>query len=320
MSDSIFNRSMSTEKRYREYDTWAWLYNKTMGPQYCQNQIQPLETLLLPQLPKGAQILDLCCGTGHLVQQLIRKGYQVTGLDGSEAMLDYARQNAPTAEFILSDARSFDLPPSFDAVFSTSASFNHVLTLEELKQVFRNVYAALRDNGLFLFDINHPGQMEKWWKGRIAEGEIEDNCAWAIAPSYNPEERTGNFQVTIFQAPDGRNTIDSAIQRNLRRLLYKVLSLRRLTRFRLKLLARFQQWEKDWQRSDITYLVRGYSSSEVKLALEAVGFTNVSIQTLGGNSVVDNNRSAYFICRKPHHSSISLTDASTHQQSLNISS
>lgn len=291
---------MNVENRYKDYDTWAWLYNQTMGPQYCKNQLQPLETLLLPHLPPGAKILDLCCGTGHLVQLLIRKGYQVMGLDGSETMLAYAQQNAPQGQFILSDARNFKLPPTFDAVFSTSASLNHIMSLDELKQVFRQVYSALQENGWFLFDLNHPGQMEKWWKGGIAEGEIEGDYAWAIASNYNPEKTTGYFKVILFQAPKNRSVpFGSLIQKTFKRLLYKILSLRILTRFRFRLLSKFHHWEKDWQAREMTYLVKGYSSKEIQSALETVGFTDVSIQTLEGNSVVDNNHSAYFICRKP---------------------
>ncbi|PMB04693.1 methyltransferase type 11, partial [Fischerella thermalis CCMEE 5196] len=170
-----------------------------MGPEYSQNQLQPLEKILLPQLKPNAKILDLCCGTGQLVQILINRGYQITGVDNSSEMLNYARKNAPNGEFILADARQFELPPSFDAAFSTSAALNHIMTIPELQQVFEKVYSALKENGWFLFDINHHQQMQRWWRGKIAEGEIEHKYAWMVTPNYNPEERQGYFQVTMFQ-------------------------------------------------------------------------------------------------------------------------
>ncbi|NJO80372.1 MAG: hypothetical protein HC827_18920 [Cyanobacteria bacterium RM1_2_2] len=43
---------MVLSNRYTEYDTWAWLYNQTMGPQYSASQIRPLENLLLPSVPQ----------------------------------------------------------------------------------------------------------------------------------------------------------------------------------------------------------------------------------------------------------------------------
>jgi ubiquinone/menaquinone biosynthesis C-methylase UbiE len=43
---------------------------------------------------KDKTVLDLCCGTGHLAVYFLEKGYRVVGLDLSEHMLEYARENA----------------------------------------------------------------------------------------------------------------------------------------------------------------------------------------------------------------------------------
>ncbi|WP_235440956.1 class I SAM-dependent DNA methyltransferase [Limnoraphis robusta] len=290
---------MNLQERYNEYDNWAWLYNTTMGPEYCKNQLQPIEKMLLPYLSQNAEILDLCCGTGHLMKKLSEKGYQLTGFDGSEEMLEYARQNAPKAQFILGDARNFELPECFDAAFSTSASLNHILELEELRLVFKNVYSSLKEKGLFLFDINHQGQMEKWWKGHLVEGEIENHFAWAITPNYNTNDQLGYFKVTIYKPPSQKRYSPLvSLQKQFKALLYKLLSLRRLTRFRLKILNQFSSWETDWQRSEIIYKVRGYSATEVKQVLKEVGFVDVEIRTIEGNLQLDNNHSAYFVCLK----------------------
>ncbi len=282
---------MVLSNRYTEYDTWAWLYNQTMGPQYSASQIRPLENLLLPSVPQNAHLLDLCCGTGQLIQQLVQRGYVVTGLDGSEAMLNYAHQNAPQAEFILADARNFYLPDSFDAVFSTSASLNHIMSLEDLKAVFRSVYVTLQENGLFLFDLNHPAQMTKWWRGQVVEGEITESYAWMLTPIYNSVDNSGYFQVTLFQAQSSHSNL-------FRHLLYRILSLRWLTRFRLKVLAQFQKWQPEWQRLDMVYQVKGYDEEIVLQALKEVGFIEIRVQTIDGNTVLDNDHSAYFRCRK----------------------
>ncbi|AFZ33309.1 Methyltransferase type 11 (plasmid) [Gloeocapsa sp. PCC 7428] len=281
---------MLTSDRYTEYDTWAWLYNETMGPQYYANQMPSLETMLLSQIPQKAEILDLCCGTGHLMQPLIQRGYSVTGLDGSEEMLNYARQNAPQAKFILGDARTFNLQSQFDGIYSTSASLNHVLNLEELKAVFQNVYQALKPSGLFLFDLNHADQMQKWWKGQIAEGEIESNYAWYLVPNYDATIRLGNFKITLFQ----KNQLKTSTNW---KSFYNTINSPLLTKLRLRLIAKVPQWQ-NWQRSEIIYQVKGYFPEEVKTALEEVGFTQVQIKTIEGKSNLDNNHSAYFICNK----------------------
>jgi SAM-dependent methyltransferase len=180
------------------YDTWAKIYNKSLGPQYCQKNLPPFEKLLQQYLAKGVHILDLCCGTGQMAQYLLEQGYQVTGLDISKEMLNYARENAATATFIQDDARYFKLPPTFDAVISPSASLNHIMSIEELKNVFQNVYAALLDNGIFLLGICLEEAYSSW-NGSITEGDIQDNYAWASRDSYNPQDKIAQFQITIFQ-------------------------------------------------------------------------------------------------------------------------
>jgi SAM-dependent methyltransferase len=285
---------MVTSNRYTEYDTWAWLYNQTMGPNYANQQIRSLEKLLLPSLPAPARLLDLCCGTGQLVQQLIQLGYAVTGLDGSEVMLDYAHQNAPQAEFVLADARNFNLSAQFDAVVSTSASLNHMMNLADLSAVFRCVYGALRDGGWFLFDLNHPAQMTRWWNGRAVEGEITQTYAWVLTPVYDPLKNSGYFKITLFQQQSGRSDL-------FKQVLYRLLSWSPLTRFRLKLLAQFQNWEPTWRRLEMLYHVSGHSEIMVRQALTEAGFTDISVQTIEGNPQVDDKHSAYFKCRKPAH-------------------
>lgn len=145
---------MSSATLYTDYDPLAGLYNKVWGEELAEVALPAIEKLLLQHLPPAAHILDLCCGSGQLVQKLLSKGHKVTGLDSSEQMLLYARQNAPSAEFILDDARLFQLPSTFHGVVSTTYALQYVMTIEELTTIFCNVYKALLKDGLFLFDLS----------------------------------------------------------------------------------------------------------------------------------------------------------------------
>jgi len=207
--------------RYADYNNWAWLYNQTMGPDYSQPQLDLLKRVLLPHIPAQGKILDLCCGTGQLIQPLVEAGYEVTGLDGSEDMLYYAYKNAPQATYCLEDARTFDLNQQFDGVFSTSASLNHLMSLEDLTQVFQRVYGCLKDNGVFIFDLNHPQQLERWWRGQPTEGALSRHYAWMITPHYDANLAQGDFQVTIFQPPTQSPNFLASLFSPLKQLLYE---------------------------------------------------------------------------------------------------
>jgi SAM-dependent methyltransferase len=251
--------NLYSTNRYSTYDPYADIYNDNYGNKIKWEIWLPLlEELLLQHLPKGAHIFDLCCGTGQLAQQLLMKGYQVTGLDGSERMLSYAHKNASRGNFILGDARSFKFPPTFHAVISSSVALNHVISLEELKDVFRNVYAALLDDQIFLFDLIVEEWFQHWNADIIVDSGLKDEYAFFQRDIYNSEEKIGRTNITIFRLS-----------------------------------------EEKWQRLELNILVKAYSWTEVKFALEEIGFKDVQIYDKKRNwEAVEYEGNVVFVCRK----------------------
>jgi SAM-dependent methyltransferase len=210
-----------TVKRYSDYDPFAWVYNKHWGDRFTPTALAVMEELLLPRLPVQARILDLCCGTGQLAWVLSERGYQVTGIDGSEEMLHFARENAPGAKFILDDARSFKLPGLYHGVICVFDSLNHIMSVEELTSVFRSVSSALRENGLFLFDLNLEGGYKVHWNGVF--GIIEDDHVCVTRNSYDTESKTARFEATIFYLQEGWQRSDVTLLQKC----YSVTEVRR---------------------------------------------------------------------------------------------
>ncbi|MEN9521260.1 MAG: hypothetical protein RLZZ381_3848 [Cyanobacteriota bacterium] len=282
---------ISPENRYTDYDPWAWLYNQSEAHLACERLLPNIEKLLLPHLVPGAKIFDLCCGTGQLSQELMNRGYQIVGLDGSEKMLHYARQNAPNAEFILGDARSFELDSDpFDAVICTDSALNHIMSLEELKSVFSNVYTVLQENGLFIFDI---GLEKRYSNIAIADGEMQANYAWTVGETYDPKAKVGTFSITMFQPNQEQASYKSSLIPTLKRGLYnKILR-------QIKPSTLLQLREKDWRSSTMNFSVKPYSQTEIKSALTEVGFTSIDVYDSNGKlAKPTEDRDAYFVTRK----------------------
>jgi SAM-dependent methyltransferase len=182
------------------YESFARMQNelKTSDQVTVEFIIPALEQLMLRHISKEARILDLGCGTGQLVQQLHIRGYQTTGLDASKELLEYARKNAPESEFILSDVREFELPAIFDGVFSKDVLL-FILNIEELTAVFQNVYAAMRDNGLFVFTIPLTDWLHEIAPPIFDHVNVNDECALIEIFYYKPEERMWEIKVTGFE-------------------------------------------------------------------------------------------------------------------------
>jgi len=107
-------------------------------------------------------VVDLGCGSGIWAAELIRAGYEVVGVDQSEAMIRLARKKVPQAKFVR--ASFLDIPlPSCDAVTSLGECLCYLFDEKNgpkaLTKLFARVYDALRPGGLFVFDIAQPGQI-----------------------------------------------------------------------------------------------------------------------------------------------------------------
>lgn len=188
-------------KRYTDYDDFAWLYNREWGV-FGDNIFPGLKAIAGDSIPDGARILDLCCGTGQLAKVLTEKGYRVTGLDGSAEMLRYARKNAPEAKFLTRDARTFKLPPEYDAVFSTFDALNHILTIEELQAVFGNVFSCLVSGGIFIFDMTTKYHFEV--VARNSKNIIEKpEYLYLMRTEDDMEKRLSKITITVFR-PEGK--------------------------------------------------------------------------------------------------------------------
>lgn len=192
---------MTSTATYSAYNSFARVINENWGPEVSETLFPDLKELFLKHLSSQASILDLCCGAGHLAQKLQNEDYQVTGIDGSNELLDYARLNAPNSKFILDDARYFKLSNSFDGVISTDYGLNHITTPEELTCVFQNVYTALKSDGFFFFDLSLGKRYRGSWNDSML-GDVKDEYAWALKRFYNLEEKIGNIYITIFESTD----------------------------------------------------------------------------------------------------------------------
>lgn len=113
-------------------------------------------------------LLDVCCGTGQLALHFLDAGYTITGLDLSDAMLEYARANtAPylvtgQSRFVRADASDFSLDDRFGLVLSTYDALNHLPNLAALRGCFNSVYPLLVEGGLFIFDLNTRKGLRGW--------------------------------------------------------------------------------------------------------------------------------------------------------------
>ena len=102
---------------------------------------------------KLTSCLDLACGTGVLCRCLSDAGFSARGMDFSEGMIDIARENNPHIPFDVADMITYRPDEKFDLVTCTGDALNHILDLENVGKIFRNVSFYLEKGGWFVFDL-----------------------------------------------------------------------------------------------------------------------------------------------------------------------
>ncbi|GAA3930357.1 methyltransferase domain-containing protein [Chitinophaga oryziterrae] len=111
---------------------------------------KPYLDSLIDIIGKGANILDLGCGTGMpIMNYLLIQGMQVVGVDASYCMLDIAKNNLPSADFVQADMRQLSLNQKFDAIIAWNSFFH--LSPEDQPSMFNIFKNHLNSRGVLLF-------------------------------------------------------------------------------------------------------------------------------------------------------------------------
>ena len=147
-------------------------------------------------------VLDLCCGTGLLARELIARGYEVVGVDASEAMLALARERlGPETVLRRMSLPDLTIEGVFDAAVCTFDGFNY-LTPDELGLTMAAVAQRLRPGGWFVFDLHTDAMMDFTMANAIVAGESAGND-FLISSVVDPGTRTCDTKIELTRPRDG---------------------------------------------------------------------------------------------------------------------
>lgn len=151
-------------------------------------------------------VLDLGCGTGTLTELLYEQGYDMVGVDNSEAMLGIAMEkrteNGSDILYIQQDMRELSLYSTVGTVISVCDSLNYILEPEELKTVFELVNNYLFPGGIFIFDFNTDYKYRKVI-GDTVIAENREDCSFIWENYYDEEGHINEYDLTLFLQREG---------------------------------------------------------------------------------------------------------------------
>ena len=113
------------------YEKLDRFYDAAMGDRI--EMASYIRRLIRRHKPRARTLLELACGTGAILQILV-KSYDVVGLDVSPQMLSIASKKLPQVKFFQRSMVSFDLGKKFDVIICVFDSINHVLKFRGLAE------------------------------------------------------------------------------------------------------------------------------------------------------------------------------------------
>ncbi len=189
------------------FETYAQYYNLLYLDKNYREEADFVDGLFKKHAPETRSILDAGCGTGAHAFCLAEKGYRITGIDQSEAMISSARQTLadvhsdilPKVSFHRSGIQELDLARRFHGAVSLFHVINYQIDNQSLKEFFRAIRRHLEPEGIFIFDFWYgPAVLTDRPAVRIKRLKNEGTEIVRIAePVMHPNENTVDVHYTL---------------------------------------------------------------------------------------------------------------------------
>ena len=125
------------------------------SPGHTQEQAENI--IKYGELKPGAKVMDIPCGNGRLTLELASRGYNMTGVDITEPLMDIGRKRSDemklAVDWILSDMRKINMENKFDAAFCMGGSFGFFDDAGNAAFVSA-VARSLKPGGKFIFEAH----------------------------------------------------------------------------------------------------------------------------------------------------------------------
>lgn len=187
------------------YDRFAEVYDELMENVPYDDWFTWLEEGLNKYRLFSPQILEVGCGTGTLLRKLIKRGYEVDGVDASAPMLAIATEKMrPLSSqplLVQQDMRSLHLDKKYDVIIVFCDSLNYLTEEEDVRRAFHSFWHHLKTEGLLFFDVHSLHYVEEVLHGfSFAEDREHMAYLWNIFPT----ERKGEAiqELTLFMKRD----------------------------------------------------------------------------------------------------------------------
>jgi SAM-dependent methyltransferase len=134
------------------YDKVSYDYRKDADTAAFSSDYAQWLAELTSLLPPESKVLELGCGCGVPVAEILSENFAFTGIDISPVQIERARRLVPQADFICADMTELNFPAQSLAAIVSFYAIIHV-PLEEQPALFAKLFEWLQPGGYLLVTV-----------------------------------------------------------------------------------------------------------------------------------------------------------------------
>ncbi len=110
-------------------------------------------------------VVELGCGSGNLAKHFIEAGFDYTGLDLSQDMINLSKNRNPKGDFIQGNITNFSLNKKVDLALITGRTTSYLFTNADINNALSSISKNLNNDGILCFDFIDAARFFKEIKG-----------------------------------------------------------------------------------------------------------------------------------------------------------
>lgn len=196
------------------FDTYAAYYDALYAGKDYAAECDFIEAVFARFGRRPQTLLDLACGTGGHGIELLRRGYQVCGVDRAPDMLARFGEKAKTAGFAVElleqDLRALNPGRRFDAACCMFDAIGYLTENRDLLTTLHRLRGILEPGGVFVCDFWHAATVLRAHEAtRVREFSFPDGQGLRISTTtLDPARQVGNVTFRVLAFRDGEPPAD----------------------------------------------------------------------------------------------------------------
>lgn len=156
---------------HETFDRIAAEYDESLPPHVVEHYLDKRLEFVRRHCPAGAA-LDVGCGTGALAEKLAGAGYEVTGVDPSQGMLDVLAERAPAITAVRGSGTALPFEDDCFDVVLTVAALHHIAEPDAVRRTLAEMVRVARPGGRVLVWDHNP--RNPYWRLIMARVPQDD--------------------------------------------------------------------------------------------------------------------------------------------------